>query len=157
MGAFGRAYWSFQINGRNRMDVETFCMETRGSVADLITKELQDLDLAKMQMTAWIRFKVEFEDGDGNVIRVDTVKKAFNSCMTEVFQGNNLGEIINDMFAHMKMQVKILALANSRFVFDQVLSLNINCHKFKVTQGSSYLPLPDWISSKKVVINKNNG
>ena len=30
---------SFRINGRSRMNVETFLQETRGSVANLITKE----------------------------------------------------------------------------------------------------------------------
>ena len=64
--AFGRAHRSFQINGRSRMDVETLLKETRESVANLITKELQDLDSAKVQTTACIRFKVEVEDGDGD-------------------------------------------------------------------------------------------
>ena len=53
----------------------------------------------------------------------------------------------------MKMQVKNPALANSRFMFDQVLFLDINFHKLNLTRGSSYLPLPGWILSKKVVIN----
>ena len=84
-------YQSFRINGRSRsrMDVETFFMETRGSVANLITKELKDLNSAKVQMTARIRFKVEVEDGDGKVIRVDRVDKVFNSQMIEVFKGSN--------------------------------------------------------------------
>ena len=43
------------------MDVEIFLKETRGSVANLITKEVQDLDSAKVQITAWIHFKVEIE------------------------------------------------------------------------------------------------
>ena len=81
-----------------------------------MTKELKDLDSAKVQMTTWIRFKVEVEDGDGNFIRVDTV--AFNSQIMEVFTGSNLNEIINEMFAHMRMQIKNPALASSRFVFD---------------------------------------
>ena len=34
------------------MDVETFLKESRGSVAHLITKELQDLDSAEVQTTA---------------------------------------------------------------------------------------------------------
>ena len=46
------------------------------------------------------------------------VKKVFNSQMTEVFQGSDLGKIIEEMFAHMKMQVENLALANSEFMFD---------------------------------------
>ena len=79
------------------MDVETFLKEIRGSVTNLITKELQDLDSAKVQTTAWIRFKVEAEDGDGEVVRVNMVKKAFNSRMTEVFQVSDLGEIIEEI------------------------------------------------------------
>ena len=42
--AFGRAHWSFRINGRSRMDVETFLEETRENVANLIIKEIQDFD-----------------------------------------------------------------------------------------------------------------
>ena len=34
------------------MDVETFLKETRRTVANLITKELQDLNSAKVQTTA---------------------------------------------------------------------------------------------------------
>ena len=55
------------------MDVETFLGETRWIVTNLMTKKLKDSDSVMMQMTAWIRFKVEVEDGDGNVIRVDMV------------------------------------------------------------------------------------
>ena len=123
------------------MDVESSLKETRGSVINLITKELQHFDLAKVQMTTWIQFKIEVEGEDGSVIKVDEVRKAFNSRMMEVFQGSDLGEIIEKMFAHMQTQVENPALANSRFVFDRVLFLDINFHKLNLTRGSSYLPL----------------
>ena len=55
----------------------------------------------KGQTIAWIQFEVEVEDDDGSVIRVNTVDKAFNSQMMEVFEGNDLGEVIDKMFAHM--------------------------------------------------------
>ena len=71
------------------MDVETFLKETRGSVANLITEEIQDLDLEKVQMTAWIQFIVETEGKDESVIKVNEVRKAFNSPMMEVFQGSD--------------------------------------------------------------------
>ena len=67
------------------MDVETFFREVRESVANLIARELQDLNSAKVQTTAWIRFRIEDEDADGNAIIVDTVDKAFNTRMMEVF------------------------------------------------------------------------
>ena len=82
--------------------------ETRGSVINLTFPELHDLDSMKIKTTAWIRFKVEVEDEDGNVIRVDTVDKAFNSRMKEMFQGSNLDEVIDELFAHMKAQIKTL-------------------------------------------------
>ena len=98
------------------MDVETFLRETGGSIAHLMSRELPDLDVMKAQKTVWARFKVEV--GDKNVVRVNADDKVFNSQMTEVFQGRDLNEIINEMFTHMKMQMENLALVNSRFTLD---------------------------------------
>ena len=41
------------------MNEETFLKETIRSIADLLTKELQHLDSAKVKTTAWIRFEAE--------------------------------------------------------------------------------------------------
>ena len=60
------------------------------------------------------------EDENGNVTGINRFKKAFNSRMMEIFQGSNLNEIVNEMLAHMKMQIKNPAMANSRFRFDKV-------------------------------------
>ena len=57
--------------------------------------------------------------------------------------------MIDEMFAHTKTQIENLALANSRFVFDQVLFLDISFHKLKLTRGSSYFRLPDWFRVRK--------
>ena len=72
--------------------------------------------------------------------------------MEVVFQGSDFGKIIEEMFAHLKTQVENPSLANSRFVFDQVLFLDIKFHNLNLTRGSSYLPLLGWTSSKKAVI-----
>ena len=63
-----------------------------------------------MQTTAWIHFRVEIKSEDGSIIKVDEVRKAFNSKkkvfnLMEAFQGSDLGKMI-EMFAHMKMQVR---------------------------------------------------
>ena len=76
--------------------------------------------------------------------------------MMEIHQGNDLEEIINEMLAHMKMQIENPALAKSRFVFDEVLFLDVNFHQWDLTRRSSYIPLPSWILGKKVVINSKN-
>ena len=48
--------------------------------------------------------------GMGTSSEFNTVDKAFNRWMMEVFKGSNLNEIINEMFAHMRMQIENLAL-----------------------------------------------
>ena len=148
--ALNRAYRSYRINGKSRMNVDTFFDWIRQNLIDQMNRELTDLGSAKVQMAAWIRFRVEDEN------RVDRVEKPFSSKITEINQGSNLNEIVNEMLAHMKMQIENPALANSRFVFHEVLFLYVNFHLLKLTRGSSYIPLPSWIASKKAVINPKN-
>ena len=61
------------------------------------------------------------------------------------------------MIAHMKTQIENSAPLNSRFVFDEVLFLDVNFHQLNLTRGSSYLPLPDFMVKRKAVINPQNG
>ena len=53
------------------------------------------------------------------------------------------------MFSHIKTQVKNPALPASGFSLDQVLHLHIDFYKLNLTRGSSYIPLPAWISKKE--------
>ena len=134
------------------MDTDTFFDQIIQNLIDLMNRELMDLGSAKVQMTAWIRFRVEVEDEN----RVDRVEKPFHSKMMEIHQGSDLNEIVNEMLAHMKTQIENPALANSRLMFNEVLFLDVNFHQLDLTRGSSCIPLPSWIVSKKVVINPKN-
>ena len=84
---------------------------------------------------------------------IDRVRLAFNSRLTDIFQGTDLNKIVNRLFAHLKAQIENSALANSRFVFDDILFMDINFHHLNLTRGSFYLPLPDWGARKGGVIN----
>ena len=138
------------------MDVDTFFNRIRQNLIDLMNRELTDLGSAKVQITAWIRFIQALEDDFGNIIGSDRVEKPFNSKMTEIHQGSDLNEIIDEMLAHLKMQIENPALTNSRFVFDEVLFLDVSFYQLNLTRGSSYIPLPNWKANKKVVINPMN-
>ena len=61
--AFGRAYRNSRINGRSRMDIDTLFDRIRQNHIELISRELTELDLARVQTTTWIRFKIEYEEG----------------------------------------------------------------------------------------------
>ena len=73
-----------------------------------------------------------------------------------VYDLSDLGKIVNEMIAHMKQQIKNPALSNCRFVFDEVLHMDIDFHQLNLTRGSSYLPLPEWLAHKKAIINPLN-
>ena len=103
----------------------TFFDRIRQNLIDLMNRELTDLGSARVQTNAWIRFIQFLEDDFGNVTGVDRVDMAFNSWMTEIFQGSDLNEI-REMFAQMKTQMENLVLANSRFRFDEVLFMDVN-------------------------------
>ena len=136
------------------MDVDTFFDWIRQNLIDLMNKEIQDLGSARVQTTVWIRFRMEVEDE--NVIRVYRVRLPFSRRMTEIFQGSELNEIVNEVFAYIKTQIENPAKEHIEFRFDEVLFLDVNFHQLKLTRDSSYLPLPSWISMKKVVINPEN-
>ena len=150
--AFNGAYRSYRINGRPRMDVETFFHRIRGDLIDLIKQELNNLNSARVQTTMWIRF-IKDEGPSGPL---DRVELAFNSRMTNVHRGSNLDQIVDGMIAHMKTQIENPALLNSRFKFNEVLFLDIGFHQLNLTRGNSFLSLPDWLARKKAIINPQN-
>ena len=69
---FGGAYRSYRINGKPKMDVDTFFNRIRKELIELIKRELKTRTSARIQMTAWIRFARDDEEGQ------ERVELAFN-------------------------------------------------------------------------------
>ena len=76
--------------------------------------------------------------------------------MMNVYNLSEINEIVNEIIAHIKEQIENPDLLNSRFVFDEVLFMDIDFHKLNLTRGSSYIPLPEWLTNKKATINPKN-
>ena len=120
--AFNGAYRSYRVNGRPKVDVDTFLNRIRKGLIELIKRELKTRTSARIQTTAWIRFVRDDEEGQ------ERVELAFNSLMTSVYRGSVSDQIVDGMIANMKFQVKNPALLNSRFFFDEVLYLDVKFH-----------------------------
>ena len=127
------------------MDPDTFFSRVRRFLIDLLKKESRTGAVRTQTMT-WIRFR---KDGE-------LAELAFNSRMVNVYNLSDLGKIVNKLIAHMKQQIENPALLNSRFVFNEVLNMDIDFHRLNLMKGSSYLPLPDWLAHKKTIINPKN-
>ena len=148
--AFGGAYMSFKVNGRPKIDVDTLFNRIRKELIRLIKRELKTRTSARIQTTGWIRFVREDEEGQ------ERVELAFNSLMTSVYRGSEADQIVDGMIANMKFQIENPVLLNNRFVFDEFLYLDVNFHQLNLMRDSFYLPLPDWLVRKKVIVNLHN-
>ena len=144
-GAFGGAYRHYRIDGMPGMEPDTFFSRVRRFLIDLMAKESRTGAVCS-QATAWVRFR---KDGE-------MVELAFSSRMLNVYNLSNMNEIMNAMITHMKQQIENPALSDSKFVFDEVIHMDVDFHRLNLMRGSSYLPLPEWLACKKAIINPHN-
>ena len=140
-----QAYRRYRIDGGPRMDSDTFFNKIRRSLIELLKRESRT-GAVRAQTATWIRLKKDDE----------LVELAFNSRMINVYNLSDIDEIVDEMIGNMKFQIENPALLNSRFVFAEVLFMNIDLHQFNLMRGSSYLPLPNWLARKKAIINPKN-
>ena len=127
------------------MDLDTFFSKTRDSISGILRRETARRAI-RSQATTWIRFMKGSE----------YVDLAFNSRMTPVYNLNDIDDIVRSMIVHMAQQVENPELRDSKFVLEMVIRMDINIHRLNLTRGSSYIPLPDWLSRKEAIINPKN-
>ena len=144
-GAFSGAYRRYRIDGMPGTYLDTFLNRIRRFLIDLLKKESRTGAVRAQTMT-WIRFSKDDE----------LVELAFNSRMMNVYNLSNINEIVNEMLKHMKEQIENPALLNGRFVFNEVLYIDVDFYQLNLMRGLSYLPLPDWLACKKAIINPKN-
>ena len=75
----------------------------------------------------------------------------FSSLMTEFFEGSDTNDLIQRMLAYIKAQTE-----NPKFPLDKIMHLYINFDRLLLTRGGSYIKLPEWLKSKKALINPQN-
>ena len=56
----------------------------------------------------------------------EMVELAFNSRMLNVYNLSDMNQIVNEMITHMKQQIENPALLDSRFVFGEVLHMDVD-------------------------------
>ena len=112
---------------------------------ELIKKEKRGRSI-RAQTSMWIRFRKD----------EDLVELVFNSLMTNIYNLNNLDEIVLEIINSMKYQIENPVLLNSRFIFEELLYMNINTHQLNLRRGSSCLLLPE-MPHKKLIVQYSDG
>ena len=166
------AFRSFRSPGLPKADVDTYIERITPHIKKLVEEQVGELGSAKVQLSMWVKWKKQEEiaiqldpeemqklgipEGQAPGIYDIIVEKVFNSKMTEVFQGSNIEELLQNRFAYIKTQIQNPKLPKSGFTLDSIMQLDIGFHKLALTRGSSYIKVPPWIASKKAVINPQN-
>ena len=166
------AFKSFRSPGLPKADVDTYIERITPHIKKLVEEQVGELGSAKVQLSMWVKWKKQEEiaiqldpeeiqklgisEGQAPGVYDIIVEKVFNNKMTEVFQGSNIEELLQNMFAYIKTQIENPKLPKSGFTLDSITQLDIGFHKLTLTRGSSYIKVPAWIASKKAVINPQN-
>ena len=162
------AYRSFLIPGVLKTDTDSYFDQTKGHIKTLIKTQLKEIESAKIIMTLWVIWKnpimplIELDSKDAknaqdlddgstgdNYIRIEV---PFNTLMTESFDASNINGLMQCMVPYIKAQTENPKFPESDFTLD-TMHLYINLHRLVLTRGSSYNELPQWLKSKKTVIN----
>ena len=144
--AFGRAYKSYRTMGRPKIDLDTFFASIREQLIQLIPRELRELRSPRVQTTTWLRFRQDFQ----------LIKLAFNSRMTDFHKASDIGSLVDLVINQMREQIENPALINSRFVFEEVLFMDVIFHRLNLTRSGTHLPLPKFIEAERAIINPQN-
>ena len=139
-------YRSFRSPGLPKTDVDTYIKKITPYMRLLIELQIKEMGSAKVQLCMWVKWKKteemviqltheEFEEAEdipGEVNKI-IVEKAFNSKMMEIFQGSNIEEILEQMFAYIKTQIENPVLPKSGFTQDKIMHLDISFHELQLT------------------------
>ena len=152
-----------------KVDIDSYFDQTKPHIKTLIENQLQEMGSVKIIMALWVVWKkpikllIKLDPEDAKNAQDldddatgDITTKRFNSLMTESFDASDINDLIERMLAYIKAQTENPKFPESGFTPDKIMHLHINFHRLVLTRVSSYNVLPEWIKSKKAVINPQN-
>ena len=72
--------------------------------------------------------------------------------MTDFHKASDIESLVDLMINFMREQIENPALINGKFVFEEVLFMDVNFHRLNLTRSGMHLPLPKFIEAKRVII-----
>ena len=83
-------------------------------------------------------------------------KAYFNSSTYNNFNSTDVKDIISKSIIEIIEKISIYQQMGSGWYFKEIDQLEIHTTEFKPINGSSYIPLPDWIMRKKAIVSIRN-
>ena len=116
-----------------------------------IINNINKSDTCKIQLTIANNYVSSIDNNEEHVIH----SKSHN---IEIMINDDADEVMKELSGSLKSryQNNLESMQGSEFVFDYVNLLYYKCHKINPNCGRSYIESPDWIKSRKAIINPNN-
>ena len=99
------------------------------------------------------RIKVKTDRG---VEEVEESESYFSTKTKKNLESTNPEKLVKKCFSKILSDIEEYNSNGSGWYFKEVLKLEVNTVEFNPTKGSSYIPLPNWISNKKAIVNIKN-
>ena len=93
---------------------------------------------------------------DKGVVGLKQDKAYFRSGTHINLKSTDVEKLINKCIKKIIEQLEIYVKNGSGWYFNEVVQLEIHIVEFNPAKGSTYIPLPDWISNKKAIVNIKN-
>src|SRR5688572_26446242 len=138
----------YTIEGTGGIDVTSFLDAVRPRVVGLLTKSRG----VKVQFNLMcVMEKVDMKSGE--VVEAEPNFKSKNEI---ILDATDVGEIYSGAVDKIKESMASYQMRGSNWRFKSVAKLDIDTVVYKPLKGSSYIPLPTCLASKKGIINMKN-
>ena len=139
---------TFRIKGGSSDDYKTYLKDITPKVITLLEKQPKPLKVM-LRMQCQFR-KMDIEDGEM------FTDYHFNTKNNIVDSATNLANFLSVSVERLVELIESLQREGSGWIFDEVLHFDILTSVYKPLAGSSYIPLPKFLASKKAIINPKN-
>ena len=110
-------------------------------------------------------FKI-WPKGDYMPLMMGSIQRSYGAIITKhpksepimLLHGSHRREIINESYNTLIYSFGKLsdALDDSDYPFHRIVNLDVGSHEVESIRSNSYIKLPEWIATKKAIINSKN-
>ena len=139
---------TFRIKGTSSGDYKTYLKDITPEVIALLGRQPKPLKVM-------LRMQCQFRKTEAEAGEVFT-DYHFNTKNNIVDESTNLTDFLSVSVERLIELIESLQGRGSGWIFDEVLHFDILTNVYKPLAGSSYIPLPKFLASKKALINPKN-
>ena len=141
------------IEGIFGLTPKQFFQEINETLIDFFTNHIN----IKFRMVLICIMEKQNISKDLGITAIEQAKTYFSSESCYNLKSTDINELIKGIIDSFVNSIDSYSVNGSGWYFKEVEKLEIHTVEFNPTKGSSYIPLPDWISNKKAIVNiKNN-